>query len=83
MAHVACRPRGSVHGRIHASPQRTPAPLRAGPHTTLDLLASGGRLLVQDVAATWGFYHFGRFAEQYRRKFGVLPSDTARAGRAT
>jgi AraC-like DNA-binding protein len=48
-----------------------------------DLLASGGRALVQDVAATWGFYHFGRFAEQYRRKFGVLPSDTARAGRAT
>jgi AraC-like DNA-binding protein len=48
-----------------------------------DLLASGGRALVQDVAATWGFYHFGRFAEQYRRKFGVLPSDTTRAGRAT
>jgi AraC-like DNA-binding protein len=48
-----------------------------------DLLASGGRALVQDVAATWGFYHFGRFAEQYRRKFGVLPSDTARAGRGT
>ncbi len=48
-----------------------------------DLIASGGRALVQDVAATWGFYHFGRFAEQYRRKFGVLPSDTARSGRVT
>lgn len=46
-----------------------------------ELLANPARPLVQAVAARWGFFHFGRFAEQYRRKFGVLPSETARAGR--
>ena len=46
-----------------------------------DLLDNPSRLLVQSVAARWGFFHFGRFAEQYRRKFGVLPSETARVGR--
>ena len=47
-----------------------------------ELLASPSRPLVHIVAARWGFYHFGRFAEQYRRKFGVLPSETVRAGRS-
>ncbi|MEA5365260.1 AraC family transcriptional regulator [Amycolatopsis sp., V23-08] len=28
------------------------------------------------VAARWGFLHAGRFATAYRRKFGVLPSET-------
>ena len=37
--------------------------------------------LVHEAAAQWGFSHFGRFAEQYRRKFGVLPSETTRDGR--
>ncbi len=35
-----------------------------------ELLANPARPLVQAVAARWGFFHFGRFAEQYRRKFG-------------
>lgn len=34
---------------------------------------------VTDVAARWGFFHPGRFAQQYRDRFGVLPSDTARS----
>jgi len=46
-----------------------------------ELLSTSSRPLVHEVAARWGFYHFGRFAEQYRRKFGVLPSETLRAGR--
>ncbi|MGV9711445.1 helix-turn-helix transcriptional regulator [Gordonia sp. NPDC003424] len=33
---------------------------------------------VTDVAAKWGFYHSGRFAQQYRDRFGELPSATAK-----
>ncbi len=31
---------------------------------------------VQDVAAAWGFWHLSQFAADYRRLFGVRPSDT-------
>jgi len=31
-----------------------------------------------DVAAHWGFLHFGRFAQNYRARFGERPSDTLR-----
>ncbi|SFP80605.1 AraC family transcriptional regulator [Amycolatopsis rubida] len=41
-------------------------------------LLSGGADSVTDVAARWGFFHPGRFAHQYRERFGVLPSATAR-----
>lgn len=43
----------------------------------LDLL-SGAFGSVTDVAARWGFFHPGRFASQYRDRFGILPSQTAR-----
>jgi AraC-like DNA-binding protein len=33
---------------------------------------------VTDVAARWSFHHPGRFARQYRDRFGELPSDTWR-----
>ena len=46
-----------------------------------ELLLSPGDTLIHDVATRWGFFHFGRFAEQYRLRFGVLPSTTAREGR--
>lgn len=36
---------------------------------------------VTDAATLWGFWHFGRFAHDYRAMFGERPSDTAR-GRA-
>lgn len=36
---------------------------------------------VTEVAADWGFFHPGRFAQQYRERFGVLPSETARRRR--
>ena len=32
---------------------------------------------VTEAAARWGFFHPGRFARQYRERFGVLPSETA------
>jgi AraC-like DNA-binding protein len=36
---------------------------------------------VTDVAARWGFFHPGRFAQQYRERFGEAPSQTARSPR--
>lgn len=45
-------------------------------------LASGTRRPITDVAADWGFYHPGRFAQHYRERFGELPSDTVRWSRA-
>jgi AraC family ethanolamine operon transcriptional activator len=33
---------------------------------------------VQDIAARWGFWHLSHFANDYRRMFGELPSETAR-----
>lgn len=40
------------------------------------------RCSVADVAARWGFAHFGRFAAVYRERYGRLPSETLQAGRA-
>lgn len=40
--------------------------------------AEAGAATVTDVAHRWGFGHLGRFAEQYRRRFGVSPSVTLR-----
>lgn len=31
---------------------------------------------VTQIAMRWGFYHLGRFALEYRRRFGELPSQT-------
>jgi len=31
---------------------------------------------ISDIAIKWGFSHFGRFSEQYKALFGVLPSET-------
>ena len=33
---------------------------------------------VTDIAMNWGFYHLGRFAIEYARRFGESPSDTRR-----
>jgi AraC-like DNA-binding protein len=47
-----------------------------------DLLSAAPPCRVADVATRWGFRHLPRFAEQYRRVFGELPSQTlSRAGR--
>lgn len=37
--------------------------------------ARGGEKIV-DIAALWGFDHMGRFAIEYRQRFGEKPSDT-------
>lgn len=41
----------------------------------------GAPRCVTDVAARWGFWHFSRFAAQYRHMFGESPSHTLRAAR--
>ena len=33
---------------------------------------------ISDIAARWGFWHMGKFAADYRRQFGELPSDSRR-----
>ena len=39
-------------------------------------LSAGTAGGVSEVAARWGFFHPGRFARQYRDRFGERPSDT-------
>lgn len=39
--------------------------------------ASKGESVTQ-IAMTWGFYHLGRFAVEYRKRFGETPSQTYR-----
>jgi transcriptional regulator GlxA family with amidase domain len=38
---------------------------------------------VTQIAMRWGFYHLGRFAVGYRKRFGETPSQTHRRGRQT
>lgn len=44
------------------------------------LLAGGSERTVTSVALDWGFDHLGRFAMNYRRRFGESPSETLRRG---
>jgi len=37
-----------------------------------------GERTVQDIAAAWGFWHLSQFATDYRRLFGMRPSETLR-----
>jgi len=39
-------------------------------------LSMGRSESVSASAARWGLFHLGRFARQYREKFGELPSET-------
>lgn len=47
-----------------------------------DLIAAGPDASVTDIALRWGFSHFGRFADLYRKRFGQSPSVTLRSARA-
>ncbi|MFG1949365.1 AraC family transcriptional regulator [Nonomuraea sp. NPDC048826] len=44
--------------------------------------ADPARATVTTVAARWGFLHQGRFAAQYRQRYGQSPSETLRKGSA-
>lgn len=43
-----------------------------------DLLRGAGTEGVADIALRWGFGNFGRFAGDYRRRYGETPSETLR-----
>jgi AraC family ethanolamine operon transcriptional activator len=43
------------------------------------LAAAGRPVSIGDVAARWGFWHWSRFAENYRLLFGELPSHTVQS----
>lgn len=43
-----------------------------------DLLQGPGTGSVADIALRWGFGNFGRFAGDYRRRYGETPSETLR-----
>ena len=43
-----------------------------------ELLQPPGRVNITEIAGRCGFHHFGRFAAQYRRRFGEPPSATLR-----
>ena len=42
------------------------------------LLAAGPNETIQSISSQWGFMHMGRFAHDYKKKFGILPSHTLR-----
>jgi AraC-like DNA-binding protein len=43
-----------------------------------DLLARHETTTVSEIAARWGFLHFGRFAQEYAERYGEMPSETLR-----
>lgn len=46
-----------------------------------ELLTGNANVSITNIAMRWGFFHLGRFAEQYQRLFGELPSETLRSVR--
>jgi AraC-like DNA-binding protein len=45
------------------------------------LLQAGPQDSVTTIAFHWGFCHLGRFAVEYRKRYGETPSETLRRGR--
>ena len=43
-----------------------------------DLLARDKTTTVSEIAARWGFLHFGRFAGEYAKRYGETPCETLR-----
>jgi AraC-like DNA-binding protein len=43
-----------------------------------DFLARHETTTVSEIAARWGFLHFGRFASEYAKRYGEMPSETMR-----
>ncbi len=41
-----------------------------------ELYQGGPASTVTDIANNWGFWHIGKFAADYKRHFGELPSET-------
>jgi AraC family transcriptional regulator, ethanolamine operon transcriptional activator len=47
-----------------------------------ELLLGDANVTVTDVAMRWGFYHLGRFSQEYRALYAERPSDTMRRARS-
>jgi AraC family ethanolamine operon transcriptional activator len=47
-----------------------------------DLRRAAAGSVVADIANHWGFWHLGKFAADYRRQFGELPSMTLRRAKS-
>lgn len=45
-------------------------------HARADLQNSGGKELIERIALRWGFWHMGRFSQNYKRYYGETPSQT-------
>lgn len=43
-----------------------------------DLQTAPASLTVTEIATTWGFYQLGRFASEYKSRYGESPSETRR-----
>ena len=52
-------------------------------HDELQRANPGDGTTVTDVACRWGFWHAGRFATSYIKRFGVRPATTLRSGAVT
>jgi AraC-like DNA-binding protein len=67
-------------GRLDASPMAYLRNVRLD-RAHKELSAGDVTTQVSDVARRWGFVHLGRFAADYQRRHGVLPSQTLRVAR--
>ena len=70
----AFRRQGEASPLSYAREQR----LKAAHELLCNATRSGRPVAVTEVALHFGFVHLGRFAAQYRKRFGCSPSDTLR-----
>lgn len=76
-AHPAVRLLVGIQHQAGASPSRGEAQLGAPGAKP----PAACKLQVQTLASYWGFWHLSHFADEYKTKFGELPSETLRRGR--
>jgi AraC-like DNA-binding protein len=50
-------------------------------HIRAELQSAEPNEKIIDIAYKWGVAHLGRFAAEYRARFGELPSETLRQAR--
>jgi transcriptional regulator GlxA family with amidase domain len=82
LARVGCMSVRTLHDTFHHEVGMSAMAYLRGirlDHVRTELLrgAASGRT-VTDIAMRWGFFHPSRFAQQYRERFGELPSETLR-----
>jgi transcriptional regulator GlxA family with amidase domain len=83
LARVGCMSVRALHAWFRQALGETPMTylrrVRLDRVRTELLCGDPARVRVTDVAGRWGFGHQGRFAQQYRDRFGELPSRTLRS----